>query len=141
MKFLNEAAFPETGLAYDQHQLPIALPRPLPPPHQHGDFFFAADERSEIALSRAASATTGSNKLEQRHRLRHSFQFMAAALFGDKKSGDLALHLGRHYDRAWLRQHLHSRRSIGGVAINLARRIDHYRAGCDTNARVERWLA
>src|SRR4029077_7924065 len=73
MKFLNQARFAETGLAYDQHQLPVALPRPLPAPHQHGDFFLTADKRSEMALSRAASATAGSYKLEQRYRLWHAF--------------------------------------------------------------------
>ena len=141
MKFLDQARFTEPGLADDQHQLPVALPRPLPAPHQHGDFLVTADERREMALARAASATAGSYKSEQRHRLWHAFQFMGAALLGDKETGDLALHLRCHDDRAWFCQRLHPRRGVGRIAVNLTRRIDHYRAGFDADARVERWLA
>ena len=94
-----------------------------------------------MALACAASATARPYKPEQRHRLWHAFQFMGAALLGDKQTGDLALHPRCHYDRAWLRQRLHPRRRVGRIAVNLARRIDHYRAGFDADACVERRLA
>ena len=91
MKFLDQAGFAESRLADDQHQLPVALPRPLPAPHQHGDFLVAADQRREMALPRAASAAARSHEPEQRHRLGHAFELMAAALLGDKQAGDLTL--------------------------------------------------
>jgi hypothetical protein len=37
-----------------------------------------------MALACATSTTTRSYKPEQRYRLRHAFQFMEAALLGDK---------------------------------------------------------
>jgi hypothetical protein len=43
MEFLNEPRLADPRLADDQHQLPVALPRPLPAPHQHGDLFLATD--------------------------------------------------------------------------------------------------
>ena len=52
VKFLDQARLAQARLADDQHQLPVALPRPLPAPHQHGDFLVAADERREMALPR-----------------------------------------------------------------------------------------
>ena len=141
MKFLDQAGFTQSRLADDQHQLALALPRPLPAPHQHGDFLVATDERREMALPGTASAAARPHEPEQRHRLGHAFEFVAAALLGDKQAGDLALHPRRHNDRAWLCQRLHSRRNVGRIAVNLARRIDHYRAGFDPDARVERRLA
>ena len=111
---------PKPGLADDQHQLPIALPRPLPRPLQRGDFLVAAHERREMTLSRAPSATTRSNEPEQRHRLRHALEGMAAALFGDEQAGDLALHPRRDHDRARLGQRLHPRRDVRHIAENLA---------------------
>ena len=141
MKFLDQARLAESRLADDQHQLAVALPRPLPAPHQHGDFLVATDERREMALPRAASAAARPHEPEQRHRLRHALEFMAAALLGDEQTGDLALHPRCHHDRAWLGQRLHPRRDVGRIAVNLARRIDHYRAGFDADARVERRLA
>ena len=141
MKFFDQARLTQAWLAHDQYQLAIALPRPLPAPHQHGDFFFTTDERREMALACAASATARPYKPEQCHRLGHAFQFMGAALLGDKQTSDLALHPRCHHDRTWLCQRLHPRRSIRRIAVNLTRRIDHYRAGFDADARVERWLA
>ena len=38
MKFLDQARFAQARLADDQHQLAVALPRPLPAPHQHRRF-------------------------------------------------------------------------------------------------------
>ena len=70
MKFLDQAGFTQSRLAYDQHQLPFALPCPIPPAHQHGDFLVPAYKRSEMALSRAATATACPHKPEQRNRLR-----------------------------------------------------------------------
>ena len=136
MKFLDQARLAEPRLADDQHQLPVALPRPLPAPHQHGDFLVATHERREMALPRAASAAARPHEPEQRHRLRHAFEFVAAALLGDEQAGDLTLHPRRHHDRARLCQRLHPRRDVGRVAVNLARRIDHYRADFDPDARV-----
>ena len=127
VKFLDQARFAQAGLADDQHQLPVALPRPLPAPHQHGDFLVAADERREMALPRAASAAARPHEPEQRHRLRHAFEFVAAALLGDEQAGDLALHPRRDHDRARLGQRLHPRRDVRRIAVNLARRIDHHR--------------
>src|SRR5262245_22093228 len=94
-----------------------------------------------MSLTCATSATARPYKPEQCHRLWHAFQFMAAVLLGEKETGDLALHLGCHDDRAWLCQRLHPGRSVWRIAVNLARRIDHYGAGLDADARVERRLA
>ena len=44
-----------------------------------------------MALPRTASAAARADEAEQRHRLRHAFEFMAAALLGDEQTG----HLGR----------------------------------------------
>ena len=104
VKFLDHA-----GFTHAQHQLPFALPRSLPAPQQHGNFFFAADERREMPLPRAASAAARTHNPNQRHRLRHAFELMAAALLGDEKAGDLALHLRRDDDRAGLGQSLAQR--------------------------------
>ena len=141
LKFLDQPRLAQARLANDQHQLPVALPRPLPAPHQHGDFLVATDQRREMALPRAASATARPHEPEQRHRLRHAFEFVAAALLGDEQAGDLALHPRRHHDRARLGQRLRPRRDVRRVAENLARRIDHHRPAFDPDARGERWLA
>ena len=45
-----------------------------------------------MALPGAASAAARPNEPEQRHRLRHAFEFMAAALLGDEQACDLPLH-------------------------------------------------
>ena len=66
---------------------------------------------------------------------------MGAALLGDEKAGDLTLNPRCDQDTAGLAEPLHPRRSIGRIAVNLTRRIDHYRAGFDTDACVERRLA
>src|SRR5262245_48710705 len=98
VKFLNEPRLTDPRLADDQHQLAVALPRPLPAPRQHGDLFLAADERREIALSRTPAAAARPYKLEQRHRLRHAFQFMRPALLGDEQASDLAVYTRGEYD-------------------------------------------
>src|SRR5262249_50645227 len=69
VKFLDQAGFTDARFADDQHQLPFALLRPLPAPIQHGDFFFAPDERREVPLPRAAPAAARPYKPEQRYRL------------------------------------------------------------------------
>jgi hypothetical protein len=66
---------------------------------------------------------------------------MGATLFGDEKTCDLALYTRCHEDRTWFCQRLYSRRSVWRIAVNFPRRIDHYWAGFDTDACVERWLA
>jgi hypothetical protein len=50
VKFLDQTRLADPRLAYHQHQLAITLPRPLPAPHQHGDFFLTTDKRSEWLL-------------------------------------------------------------------------------------------
>ena len=89
----------------------------------------------------AASAAARPHQPEQRRRLGHALERVGAALLGDKQTGDLALHSRRDHDRARLGQRLHPRRDIGDVAVNLARRIDHHRAGFDPDAGGELRLA
>jgi hypothetical protein len=121
--------------------LALAPTRPLPAPHQHGDFLVAAHKRGEIALSGTAPAATGADEPEQGRRFGHSFECLRAALFRNKQASDLTLYPRRDQDRARLGQCLHTRRSVRRIAVNLSCRVDHYRAGFDTDARVERWLA
>ena len=116
------------------HQLAVALPRPLPAPQQHRHFVVAADQRRELALSGAASATARAHKPEQSRRLGHALERVRAALFGDEQAGDLALHPRRDQNRARLGERLHPRRDVGDVAVNLARRIDHRRTGFEPDA-------
>ena len=102
MKLFDKTRFTESRLADDEDQLAVTLTRELPTPHEDRDFLIATDQWCEMALARAPSATARSYKLEQRHRLWNAFQFMAAALLGDKKTGDLALNLRCHDDAAGL---------------------------------------
>src|SRR6476660_5418453 len=110
MEFLNEPRLADPRLADDQHQLAIAPPRPLPAPHQHRDLFLATHQRREMALSGAAPATARPHEPEQSHWLRHAFESVAAALLGDKQTGNLALDPRCHNDRTWLRKSLYARR-------------------------------
>ena len=96
MKLINQAGLSQPRLADNQHQLPVALPRPLPASHQHGDLLVASDKRRQIALSGAAPATACPHEPEQCDQLEHSFESMAATFFDDEEAGDLALHLRRH---------------------------------------------
>src|SRR5262249_8272800 len=91
MKFLDQAGFTYSGLANNQHQLPLASTRALPASNQHGNLFLATDQGREMALPRAASAAACPNDPVQRHWLRHAFEFVTAALLGDKQAGDLTL--------------------------------------------------
>ena len=102
MKFLDQTGFTQSRLAHNQNQLPLALPRSLPAPHQHGNFLVAAHKRGQVTLPGAAAAAARPHQSEQGHRLRHAFQYMAAALLNDEQTGDLALHPRCHHDRAWL---------------------------------------
>src|SRR6516164_6257608 len=102
MKFLDQAGFADPWLAYNQHQLAVALPRPLPASHQHGDFLVAANKGREPALPGAASTAARPNNPVKRHRLRHAFEFVAATLLGDKQAGDLTLEPRCHDDGAGL---------------------------------------
>ena len=81
-----------------------------------------------------ASAAARAHKSEQSHRLGHALERVRAALFRNEQAGDLALHPRRDQNRARLGQRLHSRRDIGHVAVNLARRIHHRRAGFEPDA-------
>jgi hypothetical protein len=56
MEFLDEPRLADPRLADDQHQLAIALPSPLPAPHQYSYFLIATHERREMALAGPASA-------------------------------------------------------------------------------------
>jgi hypothetical protein len=141
MKFLDEARFTQAGLADDHHQLPVALPRPLPAPRQHGDFVVAADERRKPARTGAAAAAAGADEPEQKRRLRDALERMAAALFGDEQAGDLLLHPRRDQDGTGLGQRLHPRGDIRDVAVDLAYRIHHRGAGVEPDARGELGLA
>jgi hypothetical protein len=119
MKFLDQARFSQSRLAHYYHQLPLALPRPIPAPHQHGDFLVAADKRREMALPSAAPAAARAHDPEQFHRLGHAFEFIAAALLGNEQAGDLALYSGRGHDRTGLGQSLRARCDVRHVAVNL----------------------
>src|SRR5262249_60431566 len=48
MKFFNQTRLAESRLTDDQHQLPVALPRPLPAPHQRRHFLLATDEGRKL---------------------------------------------------------------------------------------------
>ena len=140
-QFLNELRFAETGLTYDEHQLAITVARPFPAAHQHGDFFVTTDEGRLMALARSTSTTACPYKSKQQDRLWQALQFMGAALLGDEKTSNLALHPRRHHDRAWLCERLNPRRSVRRITVNLARRIYDDGASFDTDACVKRWFA
>src|SRR5262249_4163324 len=120
MKFFNQTRLAEARLADDQHELPVALPRPLPAPHQHRHFLLATDERRTLTHAGAASPAACADDPEQCYWFGHSFQSMAAPFFDNEEAGDLALHLRRHQNRAGFRQGLHPCRGVGYVAIDLA---------------------
>jgi hypothetical protein len=54
-----------------------------------------------MALACATSTTARSYKPEQRYWLRNPFQFMRAALLGNKQTSDLTLHARSDYHRTW----------------------------------------
>ena len=64
MEFLNEPRLADSGFADDRHQLALALPRPLPAPHQHGDFLVAAHKRRQVTLPGTAPAAARPNDPE-----------------------------------------------------------------------------
>jgi hypothetical protein len=86
--------------------LAVAVLRPLPTPHQHGDFLVATNQRCKMALSGAPSAAACPNEPEQRNGLRHAFEFMAATLLGDEQAGDLATTTGPGSASACAQQHM-----------------------------------
>ena len=94
-----------------------------------------------MALTNAAPATARPHEPKECHRLEHAFDFVAAALLGNKQANYLALDAGCHKNHAWFGQRLHPRRDVGRVAINLTGSINHYRAGFDADACGEWWLA
>ena len=59
-----------------------------------------------MALARTASAAARPDDPVQRHRLRHAFELMAAALVRDEQTRDLTLHARGNDDRAGLGQSL-----------------------------------
>ena len=79
-----------------------------------------------MTLACAASSAARADDPVQRHRLRHTFEFMAAAFFDDEETCDLALHSRRDYDRTRLGQRLRSRRDIRHVAEYLAGGVYHH---------------
>jgi hypothetical protein len=124
MKLLDQARLAQPRLADDHYQLPVALPRTLPAPHQHCDFFVATDQRCEMALTRTASPTARTHDPEQRHRLRHAFELMAATFLGYEQARDLPLNPRRHDDRTRLGQRLRPRGDIwhaGSIAPHALR--------------------
>src|SRR5262252_11051116 len=90
-----------------------------------------------MALAHTATAAARPNDPEKRHRLRHAFERVRAALLGDKQPGDLTLYPRRHHHGTRLGKRLRPRRGVRRIAVNLTRRIDHYRAGFDADAGVE----
>ena len=138
VKFLDQARLAQPWFADDQHQLPIALARTLPAPHEHGDFLFAPHQRREVALTRPTPATARANNPVQRHWLGHALEIVAAVVLGDEQPGDLALHPRRHHNTARVGQGLGSRRDVRYVAEYLPGRIDHHGAQVDGDPRRER---
>src|SRR5262245_42511050 len=141
MKFFDQARFTQSRLAHNHHQLTVALPRSLPAPHQDRNLFLATLQWREMTLPRTTSTPARPYKPVQGHRLRHTLKFMTAAFFNDEETGDLVLHLRRHYDRARLCQRLYPRSNVRRVTVNLASRIDHDRSDFNPDARVKRRLA
>src|SRR5262249_24549439 len=72
---------------------------------------------------------------EQRHRLWHALQFMAAALLDDEETRDLPLYPCRHKDRTRLGQTLGSRCDVRHIAEYLASGVDDHRPQVDGDAR------
>jgi hypothetical protein len=64
MELLYEPRLADPRLADDEHQLAVALPRPLPAPHQHGDFLIATHQRCETALPCATPAAARPHESE-----------------------------------------------------------------------------
>jgi len=95
-------------------------PRPLPASHQHREFVVATHKGREAALPGAAPAAARPNNPVKRHRLRHAFEFVAAALLGDKHPGDLALYPRRHHHSTRLGKRLRPRRDVRHISENLA---------------------
>jgi hypothetical protein len=59
MKFLDQPRLAEPRLTHDQDQLPVALPCPLPAPHQHGHFLVGRREPIETRKSTLRSLLRG----------------------------------------------------------------------------------
>src|SRR5262249_25202234 len=115
MEFLYEPRLAQSRLADDQHQLAVALPRPLPAPPQHGDFLITTRQRRETALPGAASAAARPHDPIKDYRLGHPFEVMAATLLGDKQPRDLALHSRRDHHCAGFGQSLRPRSDVRHV--------------------------
>jgi hypothetical protein len=50
LKFLDQARLTEPRLADNHQQLPVALARSLPAPHQRGDFLIATNKRRHAVV-------------------------------------------------------------------------------------------
>jgi hypothetical protein len=88
-----------------------------------------------MPLARTASAAARADEAEQRHRLRHAFEFVATALLGYEQTRDLPLHSRRDHDLTRLGQRLRPRRDIWHVAKNLPRGIYNHRPRINRDAR------
>jgi hypothetical protein len=78
VEFRHQPGFADPRFAGDQHQLPFALPRPLPAPVEHGDFLVATNERGKVTLSRAAAGTACPDDAVERYWLGHALELMPA---------------------------------------------------------------
>jgi hypothetical protein len=70
-----------------------------------------------MSLPSAASAATGPNDPIERHRLRHAFEIVAAALLGNEQSCHLTLHPRCDHDRTGFGQGLCSGGDVRHVAV------------------------
>ena len=94
-----------------------------------------------MALPRVTSAAAGPDDPVQCNRLRHAFEFVAAALLSHEQPRYLSLHSRRDYHRTRLGQCLRPRRDVRHVAEYFTRSVDHRWPQVDGDARSEGWFA
>src|SRR5262245_55344744 len=92
VKFFDQPSCSQPGFANNQSQLSLALPRPLPAPHQHGNFLVATNERRQLTLADTTAAATGTNQSVQRHRFGHAFEWLTSTVLDDEQTSNLTLH-------------------------------------------------
>jgi len=72
MKLRDQARFAQSGLAYDQRYLSVAVLSSVPAPHQQGNFLIASYKRRLMAESFIVAGAAGTHDPKQRYRLRHA---------------------------------------------------------------------